>query len=386
MKTIFKKTVLMFVMMLVGASAYCQAPPIPTQQPTGLNYTYNGSSVDNRTINGRINVCYTDTANYLVEPNDTYDTVNPAGWHYLWWVDNGTIITPDTLRDVTVRWNVNGVNTGTIYVTVTQPGVESSYTDSMLITIHPLPDITVYTRTINCRDDLTVADLATSTTGEVTLYRVFSDDGDDSNDTPIADAELEDIESGFIFIAVSTSPAGCRTTGTDTVKVNSLPNLATSVPAQQCPGTAIDLSTYVTADPGNTLTYYYDAAATQPMPSTQTYYTTPKTYYVTLTTSGGCTTHPHPIHVTPSGCSNITACGPYPAGRLIDEDVPPTVPAGYTGSWEIQAVHNDDTSWTSLTLPYPLLMSDDGKKIRYTITDGVDTKYSPNVIVLSVTP
>jgi len=160
-----------------------------------------------------------------------------------------------------------------------------------------------------------------------------------------------------------------------------------TAPVAQCPGTSINLANYVTTDAGNTLTFYYDAATTQPLASASTFVSATRKYYVTATSPCSTVSATDSITVTAKNdCDTITSCSIVQACTPINLTTPTLTNAtGYTGSWEIETAAFTGT-YTALALPYSVSLADEGKKIQYKITDGTNTYRSPNVIVLGVTP
>jgi len=97
------------------------------------------------------------------------------------------------------------------------------------------------------------------------------------------------INTAGTYTANLTNAAGCDSIANLILNVNA-PNLIITQPPAVCLGTTVDLTAAtITAgsDPGLTLTYWTDAAATNPLDKPKTT-TLSGTYYIKGTTAGGC--------------------------------------------------------------------------------------------------
>jgi gliding motility-associated-like protein len=174
----------------------------------------------------------------------------------------------------------------TYYIKSTTPS-GCSDTAAVIVTINPLPVLTITNPAGVCSPgttDITLPAITTGSTAGTTLSYYSNALATTSLTTPTAIAL-----NGTYYIE-ATTPAGCNDTAAVVVTINPLPLVTITNPAGVCSPSTVDITApAITAGSttGTTLSYYSNALATAAL-STPTAIAASNTYYIKSTTPLGC--------------------------------------------------------------------------------------------------
>ena len=271
----------------------------------------------------------------------------------------------------TYNWN-NGANTDAItvtpvinttyYVTVSIGGAGCSDTSSYIVTVNPLPIITISGDTSLCIGDTTIltatggGDYLWNTTDITEAITVF----------PIADITY--------YVTVTNSITGCLDIDTVDVYVHPLPTASASSTSD----TICEGQTAILNASGGT-TYLWEPQGSLDDPNIANPGATPDsttTYYVTVTNDFGCTdVSSVTININPApefslSSTNITCNGGFDGTASVNiiGGVPPV-----TFVWENSSI---DTTLTNLDSDY----------YNVTVTDGIGCFASDSILVYEPMP
>ncbi|MBK9335084.1 MAG: HYR domain-containing protein [Lewinellaceae bacterium] len=187
------------------------ANPSNAFRPVGQPYT-NPAPAGTITHDADHAICAGDTA--------SYGALVTTGHTYVWSVTGGgTILTSSTLRNVRVQW----ASAGTLTLVVTHTATGCTSTDSIAVTVNPLPVMT-------CPDDITICEDADDI-DLTTLVPTANPEGGTFSGTGVtAGVFAPPAGSGTYTITYSyTDGNGCTGTCTFDIIVNALP--VTTCPA-----------------------------------------------------------------------------------------------------------------------------------------------------------
>ena len=239
------------------------------------------AQVGGLTQTGNMTVCLNSTESYGVMPTvgSTYTWSILAGTGGAGTITNGPV--PNNL--ISINWT--NIGTCTLQVTETNSSGCSEIINSILITVSPLPTLTITNPAAVCSPNTVNLTAAAVTTGS-TAGLTFTYWTDAAATVPYTSQTAA--TAGTYYIK-GTTAAGCFAIQPVTVTVNPLPTVAITNPAAVCAPNTVDLTTAAVttgSTAGLTFTYWTDAAATVPYTSQTA--ATAGTYYIKGTTAAGC--------------------------------------------------------------------------------------------------
>jgi gliding motility-associated-like protein len=172
------------------------------------------------TLSATITILYTPTP-VISGPDSTchnniytYSTSGISGDSYIWNVNNGTIVAGQGTNSVDILWGTAG--TGTVSITQTSGlGCDSTVTDSIIILYTPAPVISGPDST--CQNKIYSYSIS-NVPGDTYAWSLTNGTIIAGQGTNSIDVMMDSVGSGIIAVT-QTSPLGCDSTITDTIKV-----------------------------------------------------------------------------------------------------------------------------------------------------------------------
>lgn len=282
------------------ATSTAQNPSVVYNTPGVYNVSLtaiNPNGTDTKTITGYITVNAYPTANAGTDASvctGSSTTLNASGGVLYSW-NPTTGLSSSTISNPVANPTVNTTYT----VTVTSSGCSS--TDAVIVTVNPLPTVSVPSISICNGNAGTLTATGASTYAWSPATGLSSTTGNSVSASPAANTT---------YTITGTSSAGCVNTATSTVTVNPVPVADAGTDVTICNGTSATLS----ASGGGTYSWspatgLSSTTISNPVSST----TVTRTYTVTVTNGSGCTsTDAVTVTVTPLPPANagtdVTIC------------------------------------------------------------------------------